>query len=392
MSTRAARLLLPVIYLGFISLGLPDGTLGVAWPQLHGTLHLPLGLAGPMLLGVTLLSAGSSWASGAVLQRLSMGPVVTVSCLLTGGALLLVGHASGLAGLALAAVPLGLGAGTVDAGLNGYVARHYSGRHMSWLHACWGGGATVGPLLMAAAVTRPDGWRAGYTTIATVQLTLVVVFAATLGWWRAVPERPAAPAGAGGADGGSSGGLAVADSAAGWLSAGIFAVYVAIETMTGLWLSTVLVETRGATVAVAGLCATGYYGAITGGRLLSGVVVDRWGNRRMVRAGAGLALLGAVGFALPLPVGVGAAALVVLGLGFAPIYPGLMHEVPRRFVAADVQRVIGRQSAGAYVGGALLPAIAGGLVQLVAVESVVLLAVVGAVALVVGIRRLDQWT
>ena len=144
MSDRASRLLLPVIYLGFISLGLPDGSLGVAWPQMHETLSLPIGLAGPLLLFGTLIGAGSSLNSARLIRRFTTGPVVMVSCALTGIGLLLIANAPAVGWLWLAAGVMGLGAGAVDAGLNGFVAKHYEGRHMSWLHACWGVGATGG--------------------------------------------------------------------------------------------------------------------------------------------------------------------------------------------------------------------------------------------------------
>lgn len=390
VSVNAARFLLPLIYLGFVSLGLPDGTLGVAWPQMHGALGLPVGLAGVLLLVVTLLSAGSSFASGAVLRRFRVGPVVAVSCVMTGSAMLLVAESRHLGWLLLAAVPLGLGAGSVDAGLNGYVARHYSGRHMSWLHACWGVGATTGPLIMAAALGSAGGWRTGYLTIGTVQLGLAVVFVLTLRLWTAVPERTEAPVGGGGATAG--GPTRGANSEAAWLSAGIFAIYVGVETMMGLWLGTILVQGRGVAPEVAGLCATVYYGTITAGRVLTGVVVDRWGNRRVVRAGVVLAVVGAALFLLPAGPGVAAVALALLGLGFAPIYPGLMHEVPRRFAPAAVQTVIGRQSGASYLGGALFPALAGGLAQVGSPGAVAGAGVGLCLLMVAAIWRLDRLT
>ena len=387
---RASRFLLPIIYLGFISLGLPDGTLGVAWPQMHQSLQLPIGLAGTLMLVVTVLSGLSSFSSGAILRRCQTGPVVLVSCTLTGSALLLISQAQNLGWLLLAAAPLGFGAGAVDTGLNSYVARHYSGRHMNWLHACWGIGATCGPLLMTNALSTRFGWRGGYATIAGIQLGLALIFLLTLRLWAtqpAIPTTAGAPAA-----GQSRGGTLPANSAAGWLSAVVFVLYVAAELTAGLWAGTILVETRGLSVATAGLCTTVYYGAITGGRILVGFFVDRWGNRRLVTLGLGLALPGALLFTQAASPGWAAGALLLLGLGFAPIYPCLMHEVPRRFAPEAVLTVIGRQSGASYVGGAIFPAAAGWLAMQTSLACIPWLVVVGIGLMALTIHRLNRLT
>ncbi|WP_221032785.1 MFS transporter [Actomonas aquatica] len=378
-----------MIYLGFVSLGLPDGTLGVAWPRMHGDLGLALGLAGPLMLWLTLFSAGSSFGSGAVIKRLGEGPVVLVSGIMTGGALLGIAHAPHVVWLLVVAVPLGLGAGAVDAGLNGYVARHYSGRHMNWLHACWGIGATVGPLAMAQVVERDGGWRLGYTLIGSAQLVLAAVFLATLSWWKAVPTRSAEEAA-------TAGGRAVptmpANSVAGWLSAVIFALYVAIEMSAGLWVATYLVVAREVSVGTAGLAVSLYFGAITGGRIAVGFVVDRLGNRRVLVAGTLLAIAGGVGLCLPVGTGGLMVAVLILGLGFAPVYPTMMHEVPRRFAPDAVQPVIGRQIGAAYVGGAVVPAAMGWVVQVSGPWLVMLVVAVGAVLQAGLVRWLNRLT
>ena len=190
MSRRTAWLLLPIIYAGYISLGLPDGTLGVAWPRMHLDLDQPLKAAGWIMVVGTLLSAVSSFSSGPILRRFSTGPVVFVSCLLTGFALVLTSQAPRFAWLIVAAVPLGLGAGAVDAALNGYVARHYTGRHMNWLHACWGIGATSGPLIITQFLATSHGWRGGYLLIGALQLGLATIFALTLRLWTEGPSAP----------------------------------------------------------------------------------------------------------------------------------------------------------------------------------------------------------
>ena len=386
---RTSGILLVIIYLGFISLGLPDGTFGVAWPQAHQELHLRVGLAGVILVVVTLLAAISGFSSGRILARFKIGPVVFASCAMTGSGLLLIAQAHNLATLLASVIPLGLGAGAVDASLNGYVARHYTGRHMNWLHACWGIGATCGPLAMAKALATVGGWRAGYIFLGSVQLSLAVLFLCTLSLWTKVPERTTARHAEH-----STAGLPTlgADSGAAWLSALIFALYVAVETTLGLWASSILVLSRGFSQETAGFCAAAYYGSITTGRILVGAIVDRWGNRRLVAIGGVLALLGAIVFAVlghtPLAA---ALALILTGLGFAPTYPCLMHEVPRRFAPQAVQAVIGRQSGASYIGGALLPAVAGWIAQS-SLEAVAWTVIGGTVLLIGAIQRLNRIT
>jgi MFS family permease len=388
-SSRALFLLLPVIYLGYISLGLPDGTFGVAWPRMHGDLSLPLGLGGTLALVGTLFSAVSSFSSGRIIARFHTGPVVMVSCLLTGSGLMLLSHAQGVWWLWLSAVPLGFGAGAVDTGLNGYVARHYSGRHMNWLHACWGIGATCGPIIMTAMIGGSGGWRGGFFVIASVQLALAVVFLLTLRLWDAAPTRSFAT---------SHGAQDVAlpstpaNSEAGWLSAVIFALYVAVEGTAGIWAGSILVVARGIPQGDAGACVAAYYGSITTGRVLVGFIVDRLGSRRVIGIGLVIALAGAALFTEATSTPTAAAALVLLGLGFAPVYPCLMHEVPRRFAAHAAMTVIARQSGASYFGAALLPAAAGWLAEEVSLNAVTWAIAVGVVLLAIAIKRLDRIT
>ncbi len=384
---RAGQWLLAVIYLAFVSLGLPDGTFGVAWPAMYPELGLPLGLGGSITSVVTLLSGASGFCSGWILARVSPGPVVFASGLLTGGALLSLVWAPGYAAVLAAAVPLGFGAGAVDAALNGYVARHYRGRHMNWLHACWGVGATCGPLLMGQAIAGAGGWRGGYALLGALQLGLALLIAATLRLWSRVPERHDLQDTPGGGRAPALG----ADSAAGRLSPVLFALYAALEASVGLWTASLLILGRGFSPAAAAVATAVFYGAITGGRVLAGYGVERWGNRRTVRWGAALAVAGLPLLALPAGPALAMLGLACAGLGFAPIYPGLMQEVPRRFAATAAQTVIGRQTGAAYFGVALLPAAAGGLAQ----NALALLpwaVFAGALLLWLGIRQLDRMT
>ena len=384
---RRAIVLLLIIYLGFISLGLPDGTLGVAWPAMYEQLGLPLGLAGTILTVATLLTTVTAFSSGWIFARWSTGPVVLVSGLLTASGLLILSQTQGALWLYAAAVPLGIGAGAVDAGLNGYVARHYGGKHMNWLHACWGIGATSGPFIIGWALGTAHGWRGGYLLISGIQFSLAVLFLSTLGLWTKVPERRSEQSHGG--DGRAP--TLEAHSFAGWLSPVIFALYVAVECTVGLWAGTVLVVARGIQAETAALCIAGFFGALTVGRIGVGFVVERWGNRRVVNAGAWTALAGLVAFTFTPGVVLSAVALAVTGLGLAPIYPGLMHEVPQRFAPGAVQTIIGRQSGGASFGAAVLPALAGLVAQhsLGAVPWLVIAVLLGLMA---AIRHLNRIT
>lgn len=351
----AHALLLGLVYFAFISLGLPDGVLGVAWPAMRSGLGQPLEAAGLITLILTVCSAASSFASGSVLERLGTGRVVAISGWLTGLALLGFAMAPSFAWILLLAVPLGLGAGSVDAGLNHFVARHYSAQHMNWLHGCWGIGATVGPTIMGAALAASAGWQGGYRTIALIQLALAFLFLLTLGMWQREPQRPdtAQPHAPGPVP-------ARPPPWALWLAPSMYLVYATIEVGSGLWAASILVDGRGKDALTAGVWVACFFGAIMSGRFAVGLVAVRLGNRALVRAGIVTAACGAFLFAWSaLPDAVSLTGLVLLGLGCAPIYPSLMHEATRRFDPVTARRLIGRQVAFAYLGSALGPAALG---------------------------------
>lgn len=348
-------LLLGIIYLAFISLGLPDSVLGVAWPSMRVSLGQPLESAGLITLVLTVCSALSSLASGMLLARFGTGPVVAASGLLTGLALLGFSFSPSLFAVMLLALPLGLGAGAVDAGLNHYVARHYSSRHMNWLHGCWGIGATLGPLLMGWALAGAGGWTLGYRVIAGIQLMLAALFLLTLRQWQQDDN---------GAGTGQDGAKVPSDRTdsilASWLAPTLYLLYAAVEISTGLWAASLLIGTRGIAPATAGLWVSGFFGAIMAGRFATGLIARRLGNRMLVRLGLLLAVLGVGLLSLPgLPDALALTGLVLLGLGCAPIFPSLMHETTRRFSPPLATRVIGRQVSFAYLGAATVPAAMG---------------------------------
>lgn len=360
---KSSIFLLALVYISFISLGLPDGVLGVAWPAMRAALNQPVEAAGLVTMVLTSCAALSGFASGPVLRRFSAGQVVTASGAMTALALLGVSQVPTFTFLLLLAVPLGFGAGAVDSAMNHFVARHYSSRHMNWLHGFWGLGATLGPAIMGAALAQSAfgadsgsaGWRAGYLYIGALQLGLAVVFLLSLGLWKHAAERVMP----------STGAAILSEPPAPhpmalWLAPFLFFLYAGIEVGTSLWAATVLIEERQVSGATAGLWVSAFFGAIMGGRFATGFISRRFGNRRLVRCGLVLAVLGAGLFSVgSLPAAYSLIGLVLLGLGCAPIYPSLMHEAARRFDAATTQKVIGRQVGSAYIGCVVLPAALG---------------------------------
>lgn len=354
-------LLLVVIYAAFVSLGLPDSTLGVAWPAFRGAVGAPLEAAGLIAIVLTACSAVSSLSSGWVTRRFGTGPVVAASCVMTAVGLLGYSFAPAFGWVVVAALPLGFGQGAVDASLNAFVAAHYSSRHMNWLHASWGTGATLGPIIMSRAMNA-GSYRLGYRIIGLTQGLLALVFISTLGLWSRSATRREDDAGA--ADSNPKAAAlspvpSLFSNPALWFQVGTYALYAACESSVGIWSASLLVEARGASTLVSGLLVSMYFGGIMAGRVIVGFVSEKLGNRLVVRLGLGVSLAGAL---LLWPHGqlwLAAPGLLLLGLGFAPVYPGLMHETPRRFGHERYQTVIGFQMAAAMLGASIFPGLVG---------------------------------
>ncbi len=352
--------LLGIIYVSFISLGLPDGVMGAAWPAVRADFGQPLAAVGIFTLTGTLCAAAASFFAGAIVKRIGTGVVVASSCLMTGLALVGYSIVPSFAWLVLLAVPMGIGAGTVDTSLNHFVAAHYSSRHMNWLHGFWGIGATAGPLIMGWAVASAAGWTLGARTIGLLQLGLAVVLFLTLSLWpREHAATPAASTAHIESDSYKSAFKPV-QTLATWLAPTTFLLYVAAEMGTGLWAASILVTGRGMPLAQAVVWVSVYFGAITVGRFAVGLIADRLGNRKLVQLGICVAALGAALFAAHDFVGdASLAGLVLMGLGCAPVFPSLMHETARRFPDDVASAVIGRQMMFSYAGGSVIPAVVG---------------------------------
>ena len=367
--------LLSIVYMSFISIGLPDGILGVAWPSMRLEMQQPLAAVGAITLTMTACAASAGFMAGGLMQRVGTGTIVAASCLMTALALLGFSVAPSFYWCVALAVPLGLGAGAVDSALNQFVAAHYSSRHMNWLHGFWGVGASTGPLVMGAALASSGGWHLGLQAIGLAQLGLAVVLWLSLRLWAQAPQQSAS------AQAHEEVQAHEVHPLAWWLAPLCFLVYVGAEMGTGLWAASVLVNERGLPPPDAGLWVGLYFGSITAGRFGVGLIADRLGNRKLVRLGIALAIVGALVFALPQVFGVLSPwGLMLMGLGCAPIFPSMMHETTRRFPVDAATRLIGRQMACAYVGGSVIPA-AFGLLATWAGLSAVMPAVVGLLTL-----------
>ena len=356
------HLLLAMIYLSFISLGLPDALLGAAWPTMYPQFGVPVSYAGAISMIISVGTIFSSLQSDRLTRRFGAGKVTAVSVGLTAAALFGFSISHSFWMLCLWAVPYGLGAGSVDAALNNYVALHYASRHMSWLHCMWGVGATAGPYVMGWALTGGLGWNMGYRIIAVVQVFLTALLVLTLPLWRG-KEAPAAGNGDSGA---AERALSLKEIFA---IPGVRAIiamffcYCALESGAGLWAGSYLTLARGIDAETAAGYAGLFYLGITVGRGVCGFLTLKLDDHQMIRLGQGIILLGAAALLLPAGPGVALAGLILVGLGCAPIYPSIIHSTPAFFGAERSQAIIGVQMASAYVGSCLMPPLFGVLAE-----------------------------
>ena len=349
-------LLLAIIYLSFISLGLPDSLLGSAWPAMYPQLGVPVSYSGIVFMIISVGTIISSLQSDRLTRRLGTGKVTAFSVAMTAAALLGFSVSHEFWQLCLWAVPYGLGAGSVDASLNNYVALHYESRHMSWLHCMWGVGAAAGPYIMGRVITGGGTWNGGYRCIALIQIALMAVLLLSLPLWKG---RPQAENAAGAADAKS---LSVREAVkiSGVKNVLIcFFCYCALEQTTGLWASSYLTLYKGVPAETAASYASMFFIGITVGRALNGFAAMKLNDVQMVRMGELIIACGVAVMLLPLGAGVSLAGLVIIGLGCAPVYPCLIHATPEHFGADRSQAVIGIQMACAYVGTSLMPPLFG---------------------------------
>ena len=347
------HLLLAIIYMAFISLGLPDALLGAAWPSMVPELGAPVSFAGVIFIIISVGTVVSSLLSQRLNLRFGPGRVTAFSVAMTAAALFGFASCRTAWQLCLWAVPYGLGAGSVDACLNNYVALHYASRHMSWLHCMWGIGASVGPYIMGAVLSAGRHWSAGYHAIGVLQLALTAVLLLSLPLWKS---------GGGQGEGEKPKPLGLKE---------IFAIpgarplllaffcYCALEQTMGLWAGSYLALYRGFTPEQAAGFAGLFFLGITLGRALNGFLTIRFSDSFLTRTGFVIIALGIAAVLLPLGDAMALAGLVLVGLGCAPVYPCIIHATPARFGAGRSQAVIGILMAGAYLGNCLMPPLFG---------------------------------
>lgn len=373
---KVRPLLILIVYIGFISLGLPDSLLGVAWPSMRRTFGLPLDALGAVFFFGTCGYLVSSMNAGRILRRTGIGLLLAGSSLLT--VIVMLGYALSPRWFVFVVLSFfsGFAGGAVDAGLNVFAATNLTNRHMNWLHAFWGVGASTGPIIMTAVLGTGAVWRWGYGVIAALQTVLVVGFFLTLKQW-AVPgsESPHGPGGAPPAR------TEVLRLPAAWISMALFFVYCGIETITGQWMYSVMVESRSISPVRAGAWVSLYWASLTAGRFLIGSLANHVDTVRLVRwcmsgvlCGVVLLLTGSTALTL--------AGLALTGFSLAPIFPSLMSLTPRRFDARHVPRIIGYQVGSGAIGLALLPALAGVIARRAGLETICVFLLVLATAMV----------
>lgn len=350
------QLLLAIIYLAFISLGLPDGLLGAAWPTMYQEFAVPVSYAGAVSMIISFGTILSSLQSDRLTRKLGTGKVTAISVGMTAAALCGFSFSHSFVAVCLWAIPYGLGAGSVDASLNNYVALHYESRHMSWLHCMWGIGATLGPYVMGYALTGGKGWNAGYRYIGIMQIVLTAVLVCSLPLWVKRKEE-----GTGGAEMDAKA-LSIREVLKIRGAKEVmfcFFCYCALESTAGLWSSSYLTLQKGIPAETAASYAGMFYLGITIGRALSGFITMKLNDVQMIRMGQCIIALGIIVVFLPGAAVVSLVGLVLIGLGCAPVYPCIIHSTPAHFGEDKSQAVIGIQMASAYVGSCLMPPVFG---------------------------------
>ncbi|MDD2993126.1 MAG: MFS transporter [Pygmaiobacter sp.] len=348
---------LALIYLAFISLGLPDSLLGSSWPLMHLSFGVPVGSAGFLAIIVSTGTILSSLLSHRLIRRFGTGAVMVGSVSLTAVALLGTSLAPSFWMLVVLAIPMGIGAGAVDSGLNAFVAKHYAAKHMNWLHCFWGVGAMLGPILISALTKSGFGWRSGYFSIAMLQVALVALLLFSLPMWRQFEPRSAqettekkakrAPL------------LAPLRAAGAKYAMATFFLYVTVENSFILWGASYLVKVKDNLPEDAAGWVSLFFVGITVGRALSGILSTKLDSEKLIRLGIFLVLGGIVVLLLPLPAVVAPAALLLIGFGLAPIFPAMLHLTPVYFSKEDTQASMGLQMACAYTGSTLMPPLFG---------------------------------
>lgn len=351
------HLLIVIIYLAFISLGLPDAVFGGSWPTMYQEFEVPVSFAGIVTVIISIGTIVSSLLSDRMTYKLGTGKVTAISVATTAIALFGFSISHSFFELCLWAIPYGLGAGGVDASLNNYVAVHYSSRIMSWLHCMWGVGAMTGPYVLGFVLTGGGVWNTGYKVIALIQVVLTVILVVSLPLWK---KRETIVNEAGEEVTAQALSMKEILSIKGAKDIMIaFFCYCALEQTAGLWASSYMVLHKGVPEAVAASYASMFYIGITVGRFFSGFLTMKFNDKQMIRLGMALLAIGVLVLFLPLSEYIALAGFVLIGVGCAPIYPCIIHSTPDIFGADKSQAIVGVQMASAYMGSLLMPSLFG---------------------------------
>ena len=358
-------LLLALIYICFISLGLPDSLLGSAWPVLHVDIGVPMSYAGIISMVIFIGTIISSLMCDRVSRKLGSGLMTALSVSLTAIALFGFSISHSFYMLVLFAIPYGLGAGGVDAVLNNYVALHYKAQHMSWLHCFWGVGASISPYIMSFSLVKLNSWSRGYLIVSIIQMCLCVFIFASIPIWKKRGENENGEVEALGEP------LKIKDiiSIKGAIPCFfMFFCYCAMELSTSLWATSYLVEGRGIDVNTASAFASLFYIGITLGRAINGFLAMKFSDKTLIRVGTAIVTLGIGLMFVPTAKIFALAGFIVIGLGCAPIYPCIIHMTPDVFGRDKSQAMIGIQMAFAYIGFCVMPPLFGVIAQYISIK------------------------
>lgn len=374
------NLLIIVLYLSFISLGLPDQILGVAWPTMRMEFSKSLGYAGLIVLLVTVFSAISSYFGGYFLKKFKLSNILIASGFLTAAGLLGYGLSPAWWMLLLFTLPLGFGAGAIDVALNNYVATNFSSKHMNWLHGCWGIGASLGPAIMTSVIVLKMTWRAGYTVIALIQFFLVLIFIFTQKIWCNSNSETKIETKV------KKQNIISLDT---FLSSAFFFIYVAVEGCIGLWFYSILIEHRQTSVGLAGTFIVIYWSSLTVGRFIIGAILKYIEAKNIITYGIIFAVI-SMFLLIPHSSGLSVFALCLAGLGLSGIYPCMMSETPKRFNEEISAILMGHQVGSTYLGFATLVPLVGVLIQKLGLHCLIPILIILLMSLFMIDRRLRR--
>lgn len=341
-----------LIYSAFITLGLPDGLMGVAWPSFRAYFNVPIDAVGLLSIFGTAGYFISSFFSGKLVEKLRVSGVLAVSCFLTGLVLLFYTVSPAWIYIVIAVFFGGLGGGAIDAGLNLYTAQNLSRRHMQWIHACWGLGITFGPFIMTFGLEKFHSWKPGYAFVGIIQVLLALIFLVSArSMQKSAPEKER--------EKNHAAILSTLSIPRSWLNMSLFFIQSGIELTLGLWAYTILTESRGVEPVTAGVLTGSFWGIFTTGRFLAGFYAKKINLKTLIYAGLFMALAGVLLLLQPAVKFLSLAGFVFTGFALAPVFPSLMSGTEKRMGKKHAANMVGMQMSAAALGSALMPALAG---------------------------------